>query len=273
MVGTNLAHVAAPLKGFETAPAIEAMLAEMNSAYSPRPTRRFPTRYLRYWFMRHVLHGLHATLNRPLDVLEVGIGYGKMLAFMNGPQLDENVWALPPSIAVWDALSGQADPRTLRRYSYSSFQQVDFDKPFDVPRARYDAIIALHVLEHLLAPETTMQHLLPALRPRGVILGGSPTMPDLLGQIHERYLRRINADKVHNIRTHKHLSVISPRRIRRFAKREHLRIDLLAGAFLMRSSSNPLEDRPWWMRMNLAWGALFPSLGGEVYFALRRDLA
>ena len=45
-------HVTAPLAGFETAPAIEAMLAELNPDHVKRPTRRFSIRYLRYWFVR-----------------------------------------------------------------------------------------------------------------------------------------------------------------------------------------------------------------------------
>lgn len=270
MIAGRMKHVSAPLVGFETAPAIEQMLAEMNPAYTPRPTRTYPVRYLRYWFMRHVLNQLQFRLNRPLHILEVGIGYGKMLAFMDGPPAEPGVAALPSIVARWDALSGQADPRTLKRYSYSSFQPVDFDQPFDVPTAQYDAIIALHVLEHLHAPEVMMRRLLPALREGGIIIGGSPTMPDVIGRFHEPWLRRKNADKIHDIRIHKHLSVISPRRVRRFARAENLQVDLLTGAFLARSSSSPLEDQPWWLRMNLAWGALFPSLGGEVYFSLRK---
>ena len=120
-------HVAAPLIGFDKAPAIEAMLAELNPNHVQRPTKRFPVRYLRYWFVRQALDRLHGELGRPLRVLEVGIGYGKMLAFMDGPLIDPDRHALPPSIARWDALSARADPRTLRRYSYSSFRQADIE--------------------------------------------------------------------------------------------------------------------------------------------------
>jgi SAM-dependent methyltransferase len=266
----QMKHIFAPLVGFELAPTIEAMLAELNPHYTKRPTKRFPVRYLRYWFIRHTLDELHHRLKRPLRVLEVGIGSGKMLAFMDGPRTEPEVHGLPESIARWDALSAQADARTLRRYSYSSFQQADIERAFDIAGQAYDAIIVLHVLEHLTEPEVAMRRLLSGLGDGGVLVGGSPTMPGPLGRIHERQLRRKYADKMTDLRTHKHLSVISPGRIRRFARREGLSVDLLAGAFLMRSSGSPLEDRPWWLRLNLAWGALFPALGGEVYFALRK---
>jgi SAM-dependent methyltransferase len=174
------------------------------------------------------------------------------------------------SIARWDAFSAKADPRTLERYSYSSFRQADLDKPFELADGDYDVAIVLHVLEHLLAPETAIRRLLPAIHPGGLLVGGSPSMPDVLARIHEQQLRRKHAKKMEDLQAHKHLSVISPGRIRRFARNEGLSIDLLAGAFLMRSSSSRLEDRSWWLRINLAWGALFPSLGGEVYFSLRK---
>jgi len=264
-------HVRAPLSGFETVPIIEDALARTNPDYRPRPPRRFPVRFLRYWFMRHALESLHRRLGRPLNVLEVGIGHGNMLAFMGGPALDAQTYALPAMIARWDAVSGGADPATLSRYSYSSFQQADLDQPFELANSDYDAIIALHVLEHLKTPEQTMSWLLPAMRRDGVLMGGSPTMPNPLGRVHELYLRRKFADKMHDIRIHKHLSVISPGRMRRFARSNGLHVDLLSGAFLVRASRSPLENKPWWIRMNLAWGALFPALGGEVYFALRKS--
>jgi 2-polyprenyl-3-methyl-5-hydroxy-6-metoxy-1,4-benzoquinol methylase len=263
-------HIAAPLSGFDTVPSIEAMLTELDPNYRGRPTRRYPIRYLRYWFIRYLLTALHRRLDRPIRVLEVGIGRGKMLAFMGGAQIEAGRYALPPSIARWDALSAQADPETLRRYSYSDFQTIDLDKPFELPSDSYDAVIVLHVLEHLAAPEVVMRQLASGVPQGGLLVGGSPTMPDLLAPIHERQLRRKYAEKLHDVRTHKHLSVITPKRIRRFAREEGMAADFLSGAFFLRSSRSALEDRPWWLRANLMWGAAFPALGGEVYFALRR---
>ena len=64
-------HIRRPLVGFETWP-----------RFDNRPFKRFPVRFLRYWFMRILLEDLHAELGRPLSVLEIGIGGGRMLAFM-----------------------------------------------------------------------------------------------------------------------------------------------------------------------------------------------
>jgi hypothetical protein len=45
---------------------------------------------------------------------------------------------------------------------------------------------------------------------------------------------------------------------------------MLTGTFLARWSGSPLENRAWWLRLNQFWGALFPSLGGEVYLSARK---
>ena len=263
-------HVTAPLDGFETVPSIEAALAGQSTRKRPAPERRFPLRYLRYWFVRQELAKLYRDLGRPLRVLEVGIGKGKMLGFMGGPSAGNGRYALPEWIERWDAFSADAEQETLERYSYSSFHQVDLNEAFEPPARDYDAIVVLHVLEHLIDPELTLRRLLDGLTENGVLVGGSPTMPSVLARFEERRLRRKFAESMHDLHVHKHLAVITPRRIRKFGQREGVAVEFVAGAFFLRASSNPLENHRWWLRANLVWGALFPALGGEVYFALRK---
>jgi hypothetical protein len=43
------------------------------------------------------------------------------------------------------------------------------------------------------------------------------------------------------------------------------------GAFLMRKRGFALENHPWWLFVNLAFGALAPGWPGEIYFAWRRS--
>jgi len=141
------------------------------------------------------------------------------------------------------------------------------ERAFTLSR-RYDAILLLHVLEHLDNPEAAVHRLVGGLSAGGALIGGSPTMPSLLAVGHEPWL----CWKYRNVPVteHRHLSVITPRRIKRFARQHHLDVDLLAGAFFCRWTGVFLEDFEWWARVNLAWGAMFPSLGGEVYFSLTR---
>jgi SAM-dependent methyltransferase len=259
-------HLRWPLHGFENVSAIDSP----NQSSHRRAVRtRFPVRYMRYWFARGILANLHARLRRPLRVLEVGIDRGQMLCFLGGPRIADDRFALPEMIAQWDGVDVQADPRMLRRYSYSTFQKADIEKTADFGEQRYDAVVLLHVLEHLAQPAAAMRRLLPVLVPGGLMLGGSPTMPASLGYFHEKHLRRKFADRMHDVTLHKHLSVISPSFIRRFARDHDLALEFLSGAFMIRASGFPLENYRWWMRTNMLWGALFPSLGGEVYFSLR----
>jgi SAM-dependent methyltransferase len=254
-------HVRSPLHGFETVPLIHE---------GPKLTR-FPIRYLRYWFGRLALTELRARLKRPLRVLEVGIDRGQQLAFMGGRRIGDGKFELPDVIERWDGLDVQIDPRILRRYSYTDHFQVDVEGPFDLGERRYDAIILLHVLEHLCDPETAVRRLRRWIAPGGVIMGGSPTMPDALAGPWERWLRHKHADKMHDVRIHKHLSVMTPNRIRGFADGEGMAIDLLTGAYFLRWSGSTAENSALWLRANLLWGSLFPALAGEVYFALRQQ--
>jgi Methyltransferase domain len=259
MLVRRMGHVHSPLHGFETVPLIDRGAKQT----------RFPIRYLRYWFGRLVLTELQARLNRPLRVLEVGVDRGQLLGFMGGGRIGNGKFALPAAIGRWDGLDVQIDPHVLRRYSYTDHFLVDVERPFDLGERRYDAVVLLHVLEHLLDPEGAMHRLQRWIAPGGVIMGGSPTMPDAFAGLWQRWLRRKNADRMHDVRLHKHLSVMTPNRIRGFANVEGMANELLTGAFFLRWSGSPAENSELWLRANLLWGCLFPALAGEVYFALR----
>lgn len=265
MLARRLTHVNSSLNGFETVPLID-------HGQCARQTR-FPIRYLRYWFGRLILNELRARLRRPLRVLEVGIDRGQLLGFMGGSRIGESKFALPTAIERWDGLDVQVDPDVVARYSYTDHFVADVAKPFDLGERRYDAVVLLHVLEHLLDPEAAMRRVRQWIAPDGIIVGGSPTMPGAFAGLHQQWLRRKHADKMHDVRLHKHLSVISPNRIRGFAKVEGMAVDLLTGAFFLRSSGSRVENSALWLRANLLWGSLFPALAGEVYFSLRNRAA
>lgn len=217
-----------------------------------------------------LLEELHARLSRPLSVLEVGVGDGKMLRFLGGPSIDNERYGLPSWIARWDGLDVQVEQSTLRRYSYSDYIEADIEASFSLGGRRYDAIVLLHVLEHLFAPEKALSRLLDGIQERGALMGGSPTMPGLAAMMHEPLLRNRYKAVWQNVQAHRHLSVITPGRIRRFAKSNGMSIDLIAGAFFCRWTNLFLENYEAWARANVLWGALFPALGGELYFSIRR---
>ena len=257
--GSRFQHVGWPLGEF----------SPLNR-FSSLSLRRYPVRFLRYWFARSLLENLHAKLGRPISVLEIGIDRGQMLAFMAGPHIGGDRFARPDWIGRWDGIDVNVDQSTKDRYSYSELMEADVEKPFVVDEQGYDAVLLLHVLEHLFDPEATLRHVSKALRPGGLLIGGSPTMPAWLAAMHEPYLRCKFRKMLDDVQVHRHLSVITPSRMARFAEQNEFETELLAGTFLCRWSGLSLEDSEWWARANLLWGAMFPSLGGEIYFSLRR---
>jgi 2-polyprenyl-3-methyl-5-hydroxy-6-metoxy-1,4-benzoquinol methylase len=236
-------------------------------------SRRYPIRFLRYWYVRHMLEEQAARLGRPISVLEVGIGGGHMPAFLGGRQVQGLRRERPDWISRWDGLDVVIETAASDHFAYSDFIEANVEKPIDPSLGRYDAIVLCHVLEHLVDPEAAMQRLRGLLNADGVLIGGSPTMPSSIAALYQPWLRWKFRALIDDLTTHRHLSVMTPRRIRRFARTEGMAVELLAGTFFCRWSGLFLEDTEWWTRANLTWGALFPALGGEVYFLLRQAKA
>jgi hypothetical protein len=125
-------------------------------------------------------------------------------------------------------------------------------------------VVYLHLLEHLHTPEACLRAFLPFLRQDGLIVGGSPTMPKLIADLgYERRLRQ-------RARPFGHVSILSPERLELFAQSEGLRLRFLSGSYLTRNNGHAIENSAFWLRLNVAFGSLFPSLGSEVNFCMSR---
>lgn len=222
---------------------------------------KYPLRYLRYWFIRHLLEAHAQKLGHPIDVLEVGVDRGQMLAFMD-PSHERKI---PDIASRWHAVDVKADEAQLLDLGYTGYTQFNVDGSARPPLDRqYDAMIFLHLLEHLHAPEACLAAFLPFLKSDGIMTGGSPTMPKVVADFgYEKRLAR-NAGRFG------HVSVISPERIEQFADAHGLKVAFLSGSFLARNNGKAIENSSLWLRLNVAFGSLFPSLGSEVYFSLSR---
>lgn len=238
-----------------------AALDAMRPLYQAgaKPITRYSIKHLRYWFVRHLLERHAARLERPLAVLEIGVDRGQMLAFMGGRERSPRV------VSRWDAIDVVPDAEMLHRVGYDGFRTLDVDGGTDPAlERRYDAMIFLHLLEHLRSPEACLASFARYLPRNGVMIGGSPTMPRVVADAgYERRLAR-------KARPYGHVSVISPERIEAFAEQAGLSVAFMSGAFFMRRQGSALENSRLWLRLNLAFGGLFPSLGSEVYFVLER---
>ncbi len=257
-------HLTWPLSGYENISRIRETAGAVKDLRTKYALRNF-----RYWFGLHALKSLHGRLGRPIRVLEVGVDKGQMLAFVGGPPRDAGGYDLPPWISRWTGMDTGFDEAILKRYGYSDHIIQNIEMPF-AETEEYDAVVLLHILEHLLEPEAALVRLLPSMAADGAMIGGSPTLPDFAVQLHERWLRKKAAPLMHDVRLHKHLSAISSARMRRFAHNNNLVPEIVTGAFFARISNSPLENSALWMRLNMLWGALLPPLGGEVYFMMSR---
>ena len=239
-----------------------SVVDRMMPEFHPNDTvTKYPLRYLRYWFIRHLLEAHARKLGRPIDVLEVGVDRGQMLAFM-APSPERKI---PDMASSWHAVDVKADEAQLLARGYSGYTSFNVDGSAKPPLDRkYDAMIFLHLLEHLHAPEACLEAFLPFLNDDGIMTGGSPTMPKLFADLgYEKRLAK-------NAGSFGHVSVISPERIEHFADTHGLKVAFLSGSFLARNNGKAIENSAAWLRLNVAFGSLFPSLGSEVYFSLAR---
>jgi SAM-dependent methyltransferase len=238
---------------------------------SPAALRRaYPMRALRYWFVHHLLCHEFRRLGRPLSICEVGIDTGQMLQFLQAAN------AMPADSAAaqqrqvewssWTGVDCHVPRDRVAGLGYTRLLEENVEQSDSWMGDDYDATVLLHVLEHLYAPEALFERLVPRMKPGSILLGGFPSVPDWCAKLREPHIR---ADPNAN----GHVSAFSPRRVRRLAQTHGLEVEFLSGAYLLRWSGFFLENYAWWLRMNVAFGALFPSWPGEIYWVLRKPAA
>lgn len=219
----------------------------------PRTTR-YPMKLLRYWFMYNLILEEQIRLGRPLRICEIGVDRGQMLRFTHDAGIAD--------IACWVAVDCRLQPELLES-GYTRQIEANVDLPGFFLDEEYDVIIVLHLLEHLFEPEQLVQRLSAVLEPGGVIISGCPVTPKWLASYWQKKIR-LTASKFG------HVSVFSPQRVKNMANSSGLCLDFISGAFLLRKSGSFLENYKVWLRFNLLFGALFPALGGEIYWRMRK---
>jgi SAM-dependent methyltransferase len=219
----------------------------------PRATR-YPIKLLRYWFMYNLIREEQIRLGRPLRVSEIGVDRGQMLRFTRDAGFAD--------IACWVAVDYRLQPE-LRESGYTRQVEANVGLPDFFLDEEYDVILVLHLLEHLFEPEQLAHRLSAALAPGGVMIGGFPITPKWLASYWQKRIR-LTASKFG------HVSVFSPQRVKNMANSCGLYLDFISGAFFLRKSGSFLENCKAWLRLNLLFGALFPALGGEIYWRMRK---
>jgi SAM-dependent methyltransferase len=216
----------------------------------------YSVRLLRYWWAGQALAEEAARLGRPLVVVDVGCERGWLKFFT-------------PAGAVGKWIGLDWNPRDeARKAGYDEVHHANFDEVLPVASGEADAVVSLHVFEHLPRPAATMTEVVRLLRPGGIFLGGAPTMPDWLARLRERYFRKkLEAGE---LVPGGHITVLSPSRWKNLAHDTGLEVEFATGSHAVRMTGSRLENSRLWVRLNQFWGGLFPSLGSECYLRARR---
>lgn len=223
-------------------------------------TVRYPIRLLRYWFGYHLLREEYERRGAALEVCEIGVDAGQMLQFAESAR---TLTANPVSWSRWTAVDAVLKREKLEQSGYKDFVEANLEAG-ELPLSQtYDAVILLHVLEHLLDPEAAMRHIAKVLRPGGVIIGGFPVIPGFLLNLRQRQVRK-------TAKPMGHVSVFSPPRVKAMGTQAGLDTEFLGGAFFLRTKGRWMENHAGWIRFNLAFGALFPGWPGEIYWSMRK---
>lgn len=218
---------------------------------------RYSIRLLRYWWAGQALAEEAARLGRPLSVVDLGCERGWLKHFT------------PPGVVeCWTGLDWNPRLAVLRRAGYDRVLTANADETLPLTAGCADAVVSLHVFEHLPRPGATIAEVSRILRPGGIFLGGAPTMPGWLASFRERYFRwRLGRGL---IPPGGHITCLSPSRWRRLAGEVGLEVEFAVGSHAARMTGSRIENFLPWVRINQLWGALFPSLGSECYVKARR---
>jgi SAM-dependent methyltransferase len=151
---------------------------------------------------------------------------------------------------------------------FGKFIEADFDERLPLGDGVADIVLCVHVMEHLERPEFTVGEIARVLKPGGLLVAGSPVLPWPVSLIRDRGFKKGLAEG--RIKRGQHIQALSRPRWRGILKSAGLDVEFMNGAFLVRWSGSKFEDSAFWFRLNVAWGALFPQLGNEVYLSARK---
>jgi SAM-dependent methyltransferase len=219
----------------------------------------YPIRAFRYWWVAQAISRELAG-RQHTTIVDLGSEAGQMRRFYSSAP-SRNV-ASSPDGQSWIALDLKLN-EGLAGAGYSEIVACDFDAPLPLATGSVDALICIHVMEHLPRPAFTMSEIARVLAPGGLFWGGSPTAPKVVSYFIHRTLQRMKREGTTG--PNGHINSLSPGDWKRLVRGADLEIDFVSGSHFMRRSGSSIEDSKNWAKLNLFWGGMFPSLGSEVY--------
>lgn len=231
---------------------------------------RYSLRLQRYWWAaRAIQDGARraAAEGREFVVVDLGCERGWLKRFTLGPEGEPGA----PTNIRWIGLDGNLDHPSLEASKYDQLHACDFHQALPVDDNTADAVVCLHVFEHLKDVQGPAREVARILKPGGVFLAGTPVGPTPIAKVRTRQL--VERDRKGRNRHWGHVRKFCPPAWRSLCRDSGLRVEMLTGSHLLRRTRSPLERFAWWIRLNQLWGAAFPSLGNEVYLAARKPMA
>lgn len=251
----------------------EVMRSNLLELKKKATATKYPLRSVRYWWTVEAIKDEVRQLGGVATIADVGAERGRM-KLLSGDLTG----------VKWIGLDADVSHPALAAAKYDETYACDFNKYLPLPDASVDIVICLHVFEHLEDTDKAMEEIARILKPGGIFLAGTPVTPKMASLVRQRYLRkkavrreaayqervRTGTQTTERTRPFPHLNKFWPGRWKDLVEKHDLYLDFITGAHLIRWSGNPLENYKWWMRLNQAWGGMFPSLGREVYLQARK---
>ena len=238
---------------------------EFQMSLSAKKTA-YPLRAIRYWWVCQAL--TKELANKPdAIIVDMGAGHGQMRRYCAGsmPYLSPDY---PFASQHWIGLD-KARQEGFSTAGYEKIVECDFDKTLPLESGSVDALICIHVMEHLPRPAFSMAEIARVLAPGGIFCGGSPTAPAPVSYFLHRWLQRKMRQGTTN--PNGHINSLSPGNWNDLVTNAGLQLDFLCGSHLIRLSGAAIENSKSWARFNQCWGGIFPSLGSELYLLAHKE--
>ncbi len=200
----------------------------------------------RYQSMANIIIFECARLNRPVRLLDIGCGQGRLLICCAGM----------PNIQFTGADIRAASLPSARAYGYASVLVVNAAHGLPFTSDAFDIVVCNHILENLRHPETLVDAAERVLIPGGLLLVGVP----ICSRWDRLRTKRDDVPQEPRFLTVESLELL----LRRFRIEDLRGFTSLAGCWLPRAN--------WYRfyRMNTAWGKRFPRWTSEVNVVARK---
>ncbi len=236
-------------------------------AVDPKRPQRYRLRLARYVVLAQDISdwaGAAALAGRDLSVLDVGCGWGPLLAQLEAEPHFDNI-----TISACD----MADAELYKRELYHEFFIGDLAGGYpEIGSERYDVVVCEQVLEHLDSLDRAIATLVRVTRPGGILVIGVPIFfPPL--HLARKYLVPRLAGILRRPETASHVQAFSLFSFLRLLRAYPNLSIFKARGFRVISGGllRPLENYRWWWQLNRRLGEMLPSLCIEVQIILRKS--